>query len=122
MASTLASLIPQLLILSCLSVLFSSLYVCEAQTPPVVPGLSYNFYTTSCPNFESIVRTKLQTEFASDIGLAAGLLRMHFHDCFVQVCSHTSSPSTIYQLLSVQPFYSRDSRNHIHDTCHSNTA
>ncbi|KAL8134472.1 peroxidase 12-like [Apium graveolens] len=87
MASTFASLISKLLVLPCVFLIFSSsLYVCEAQTPPLVPGLSYNFYTTSCPNFESIVRTKLQTEFASDIGLAAGLLRMHFHDCFVQGC------------------------------------
>ena len=86
MASTFASLISQLLIVPCLLLLSSGyLYVSEAQTPPLVSGLSYTFYNTSCPDFETIVRTRLQTEFASDIGLAAGLLRLHFHDCFVQV-------------------------------------
>ncbi|WOG97138.1 hypothetical protein DCAR_0416477 [Daucus carota subsp. sativus] len=87
MASTFASLISQLLIVPCLLLLSSGyLYVSEAQTPPLVSGLSYTFYNTSCPDFETIVRTRLQTEFASDIGLAAGLLRLHFHDCFVQGC------------------------------------
>lgn len=30
-------------------------------------------------------RTQLEAELAADIGQAAGLLRLHFHDCFVLV-------------------------------------
>ncbi|KAK1300895.1 Cationic peroxidase SPC4 [Acorus calamus] len=59
----------------------------HAQTaPPLVKGLSYTFYKSTCPNLESIIRTQLKTAFKSNIGLAAALLRVHFHDCFVQGC------------------------------------
>lgn len=57
----------------------------EAQTPPIAKGLSLTFFDTTCPRLESIVRKQLEKDFAEDIGQAAGLLRMHFHDCFVQV-------------------------------------
>ncbi|MBA0597951.1 hypothetical protein Gorai_007732, partial [Gossypium raimondii] len=53
---------------------------------PIVSGLSWTFYKTSCPKVESIIRKQLQKVFKKDIGQAAGLLRLHFHDCFVQGC------------------------------------
>ncbi|TYI39148.1 hypothetical protein ES332_A02G077000v1 [Gossypium tomentosum] len=40
----------------------------------------------SVPILESIIRTQLKKVFDNDIGQAAGLLRLHFHDCFVQGC------------------------------------
>ncbi|KAG9444206.1 hypothetical protein H6P81_015546 [Aristolochia fimbriata] len=59
----------------------------EAQgNPPIVGGLSWTFYAQSCPNVEKIVRDELRKVFQRDIGLAAALLRIHFHDCFVQGC------------------------------------
>ncbi|XP_027934110.1 peroxidase 12 [Vigna unguiculata] len=65
----------------------SVIKVCEAQArPPTVRGLSYTFYTKTCPNLKSIVRTELKRVFKKDIAQAAGLLRLHFHDCFVQGC------------------------------------
>ncbi|KAD5507541.1 hypothetical protein R6Q59_031658 [Mikania micrantha] len=79
-----ASTIPTLifLLLSC-----SLIKISETQTPPTpAAGLSYTFYQNTCPRLESIIRQNLQTVFASDIGQAAGLLRLHFHDCFVQGC------------------------------------
>ncbi|XP_077223840.1 peroxidase 12-like [Tasmannia lanceolata] len=70
-----------------LSSLFSLSSFSEAQSsPPLVKGLSWTFYKSSCPNLESIVRKELQKVFKKDIGLAAALLRIHFHDCFVQGC------------------------------------
>ncbi|GFP90437.1 peroxidase 12, partial [Phtheirospermum japonicum] len=48
--------------------------------------LSWNFYGSSYPKLESIVRKQLKKVFKDDIGQAAGLLRLHFHDCFVQGC------------------------------------
>ncbi|KAL2519878.1 Peroxidase 12 [Forsythia ovata] len=56
----------------------------EAQQ--LVQGLSWTFYDSSCPRLESIVRNRLKKVFQDDIGQAAGLLRLHFHDCFVQGC------------------------------------
>lgn len=53
---------------------------------PIVPGLSWTYYDVSCPNLEAIVRSELKKVFENDIGQAAGLLRLHFHDCFVQGC------------------------------------
>ncbi|KAF5175848.1 Peroxidase [Thalictrum thalictroides] len=75
-----------LLFLSSL-VLGSHLSLTRAQpTPPLVGGLSWTFHKANCPNLETIVRDYLRQVFRNDIGQAAGLLRVHFHDCFVQGC------------------------------------
>ncbi|KAM3195951.1 hypothetical protein ACQJBY_071887 [Aegilops geniculata] len=58
----------------------------SAAEPPVARGLSFDFYRRTCPRAESIVRGFVQDAVSKDIGLAAGLLRLHFHDCFVQGC------------------------------------
>lgn len=49
-------------------------------------GTRVGFYSRSCPRVESIVRSTVQTHFRSDPTVAPNLLRMHFHDCFVQGC------------------------------------
>lgn len=56
---------------------------------PVSKGLSWNFYKSSCPSVESVIRKQLKKVFEDDIEQAAGLLRLHFHDCFVQVSKGT---------------------------------
>ncbi|KAH9611339.1 hypothetical protein KSS87_016533 [Heliosperma pusillum] len=53
---------------------------------PLVKGLSYSYYSSSCPRLEAIVRDHLSKVFKLDITQSAGLLRLHFHDCFVQGC------------------------------------
>lgn len=47
--------------------------------------LKTGFYSTSCPSAESIVRSTVVSHFNKDPTIAPGLLRLHFHDCFVQV-------------------------------------
>ncbi|MED6123800.1 Cationic peroxidase 2 [Stylosanthes scabra] len=49
-------------------------------------GTRVGFYSSTCPGVESIVRSTVQSHLNSDLTLAAGLLRMHFHDCFVHGC------------------------------------
>lgn len=49
-------------------------------------GTRVGFYSRTCPTAESIVKSTVDTHFKSNPAVAAGLLRMHFHDCFVQGC------------------------------------
>ncbi|RRT67245.1 hypothetical protein B296_00014279 [Ensete ventricosum] len=60
-----------------------TLGACTAGCPSA--GLKLNFYGSSCPNAEQIVRTIIYKEVEKNPILSAKLLRMFFHDCFVRV-------------------------------------
>ncbi|KAG6406787.1 hypothetical protein SASPL_134398 [Salvia splendens] len=49
-------------------------------------GTRIGFYSARCPRAESIVQTTVRSHFRTNPTIAAGLLRMHFHDCFVEGC------------------------------------
>ncbi|XP_057835303.2 peroxidase 25-like [Cryptomeria japonica] len=49
-------------------------------------GTKVGFYSSTCPKAESIVTSTVKTHFNADQTIAAGLLRLFFHDCFVQGC------------------------------------
>ncbi|XP_021718075.1 peroxidase 72-like [Chenopodium quinoa] len=44
------------------------------------------FYDRSCPQVEQIVKSVVAQAVARDRRMAASLLRLHFHDCFVKGC------------------------------------
>lgn len=47
--------------------------------------LDYNFYAKSCPGLPWIVSKGVQSAVNNDYRMAASLLRLHFHDCIVNV-------------------------------------
>ncbi|KAL6857139.1 hypothetical protein ACP4OV_018521 [Aristida adscensionis] len=53
---------------------------------PCSAALSMDYYGMSCPFAEYIVRNAVGEALMKDPTLAASLLRLHFHDCFVQGC------------------------------------
>jgi hypothetical protein len=48
-------------------------------------GLKVGFYANTCPEAEAIVKKVIVQTLSKAPTLAAPLLRMHFHDCFVRV-------------------------------------
>ncbi|KAH9698612.1 peroxidase 5 [Citrus sinensis] len=52
---------------------------CEAQLSPT-------FYDATCPRALKTIRTGIRNAVSGERRMAASLLRLHFHDCFVQGC------------------------------------
>lgn len=48
-------------------------------------ALSMNYYIMTCPMIEGIVRNAVSRALQDDPTLAGPLLRLHFHDCWIQV-------------------------------------
>jgi len=57
-----------------------------AASPPFSHAqLDNSFYRDTCPRVHSIVREVVRNVSKSDPRILASLIRLHFHDCFVQV-------------------------------------
>ncbi|XP_031400651.1 peroxidase 11 [Punica granatum] len=50
------------------------------------PPLTLDYYSSSCPTVLEIVRKEMECAVLSDPRNAALVVRLHFHDCFVQGC------------------------------------
>jgi peroxidase len=66
--------------------LFLALVVLLSASPAAYGQLSTSFYATDCPSLESIVRSVVSSAVASDPRMGASLVRLFFHDCFMQGC------------------------------------
>ncbi|KAG0591098.1 hypothetical protein M758_1G145900 [Ceratodon purpureus] len=49
-------------------------------------ALTTNFYDDSCPQIYSIVKAEVRKAVAKEARNAASMVRLHFHDCFVNGC------------------------------------
>ncbi|KAJ6718654.1 PEROXIDASE 11 [Salix purpurea] len=50
------------------------------------PPLTLDYYASTCPSVFEIVKKEMECEVLSEPRNAALMLRLHFHDCFVQGC------------------------------------
>uniref|UniRef100_J3LB84 Peroxidase n=1 Tax=Oryza brachyantha TaxID=4533 RepID=J3LB84_ORYBR len=49
-------------------------------------GLSTAYYATSCPSLQQVVRATVSSAIQAERRIGASLIRLFFHDCFVQAC------------------------------------
>ncbi|XP_042985116.1 peroxidase 5-like isoform X1 [Carya illinoinensis] len=70
-------------LITCLSIILVVVLSC---TQSVHSQLQVGFYMNSCTFAEFIVKDEVRKAFIQDEGVAAGLVRLHFHDCFVRGC------------------------------------
>lgn len=54
--------------------------------------LRTDFYRSTCPNVESLVRSAVQAKFRQTFVTAPATLRLFFHDCFVRVRTNKFPP------------------------------
>ncbi|CAI0549097.1 unnamed protein product [Linum tenue] len=59
--------------------------------PTVLAQLTPDFYTSICPQALPTIRRIVNQAINDEPRMGASLLRMHFHDCFVNVCDDTSN-------------------------------
>nr|GLL43404.1 peroxidase N-like [Ipomoea trifida]GMD71529.1 peroxidase N-like [Ipomoea batatas] len=89
--------------------------------------LTTGFYANSCPNLFRLVRKEVQNAIKNEMRMAASLLRLHFHDCFVNGCdgsvlldgnSTTSEKFAVPNLNSARGFEVIDSiKNAVESAC-----
>ncbi|XP_059448065.1 lignin-forming anionic peroxidase-like [Corylus avellana] len=68
------------------AVLLLILLFLSSSTSTCNAHLSSQFYDHTCPNAVSTIRSVIRTAVSRERRMAASIVRLHFHDCFVQGC------------------------------------
>ena len=71
-----------------------------SQFPFASSQLDYRFYDRSCPPLSNMVKYGVWAAYKNDTRIAASLLRLHFHDCFVNVATYESVTSCLSMSLT----------------------
>ena len=95
-----AKLLSFVLVLSLLA--FAPLCLCSRNNGGF-GSLYPQYYDRSCPKAKEIVKSIVAKAFAREARIAASILRLHFHDCFVQV-NFTSLPLSFLTLCFLNKF------------------
>jgi peroxidase len=78
---------------SCLSLLVVAV---AALASAASAQLSSTFYDTSCPNALSTIKSAVTAAVNNEARMGASLLRLHFHDCFVDASLQTLALAWIF--------------------------
>ena len=75
-------------------------FYCGFVMPKRASLLQIGFYRNSCSLVELIVKDVVRDSFIRDHGVAAGLVKLHFSDCFVRVSKHANIFLILLALVS----------------------
>ncbi|CAD6261397.1 unnamed protein product [Miscanthus lutarioriparius] len=64
----------------------SSSFSFTFRTETSSPGLVFGFYDDKCPDAEEIISSTVRKLYHADPNVAAALVRLFFHDCFIHGC------------------------------------
>ncbi|XP_058078984.1 peroxidase N [Magnolia sinica] len=66
------------------SLIIVSLMLCSSAI--ITAQLTADFYASTCPGVFEVVRKTLKSAIMNEMRMGASILRLHFHDCFVNGC------------------------------------
>ena len=78
-------------VLSCRSAFVGLAVVISVLAAAANAQLSPSFYSRSCPNLGSIVRSGMASAVQRERRMGGSILRLFFHDCFVNVLASSIS-------------------------------
>jgi peroxidase len=82
---------PLVFLLTLLGVVTSSLGEnLVVNTSSISDKLQVGFYKLSCPNAEKIIEDVITKSSKQNQGIIPGIIRLHFHDCYLTVSSTIS--------------------------------